>query len=71
MKNKILTLAFASAVAFSFAFNNSKKENKEVKIDLIECERATLSCGKSGVACADTKEEVKEIIKKAEAHFCD
>lgn len=69
MKKVILTLSFVSAIAGSFAFNNSK----ETKIDetiQVECKRATLSCGESGVACGRTMEEVDEVIKKAEKHFC-
>ena len=70
MKKTILTLLFASAITLNFAFN-STNEAKEIEVDFIECERATLSCGITGVACAETKEGVKQVIKNADEALCD
>ncbi|WP_408043389.1 beta/alpha barrel domain-containing protein [Tenacibaculum litopenaei] len=68
MKRLILGVTFAAAIGASFAFSNPKESAPAE--DFIECERATLSCGVSGVACGQTKEEVKQVIKNAEDAIC-
>ncbi len=69
MKKIFFTLSFISV--FMTGYSTSSLNHTTSEDEMRECKRATLSCGVSGVACAETMAEVEEIIERAEAHFCD